>query len=151
MDLEAQELLTSLAVTSPNGRGYALEHGQIKYQGRIWIGANLALCSKLTSNFHETMIGEHSGILATYHCIKKLYSLKMWLNYMAYRVPLCLIGIKCSQAHSGVSSFKQLALNCTTTQLIIHKPAGKRKGSTSVWKCTFIVSFIIVLRNGSLG
>lgn len=33
LDPEAQSLLTSLAVTSSDGKGYALEHGVIKYHG----------------------------------------------------------------------------------------------------------------------
>lgn len=77
MDLDAQKLLTSLAVSSPNNQGYSLEHGIIKYHGRMWIGANLALRTKLISNFHATAIGGHSGILATYHRVKKLF---YWLG-----------------------------------------------------------------------
>lgn len=73
MDLAAQQLLTSLAVSSPDTNRYSLEHGLIKYHSHLWIGANLALQTKLISNFHATPIEGHSGILATYHRVKKLF------------------------------------------------------------------------------
>lgn len=72
-DTKAQQLLISLNVKSPDGNGYTLEHGLIKYFGRIWIGANSSLRTKLNSNLHGTAIGGHSGILATYQRIKKLF------------------------------------------------------------------------------
>lgn len=66
MDLAAQQLLTSLVVLNSDKQGYTLEHGLIKYQGHVWIGANSVLQTKLITAFHDTTVGRHSGIRATY-------------------------------------------------------------------------------------
>lgn len=95
MDPEAQTLITSLAIKSPDSKGYSLEHGLIKYQGRIWIGTNQALRTKLISNFHATPVGGHSGILATYHRIKKLFYWNGMKNGVEEFVKQCQI---CHQA-----------------------------------------------------
>jgi hypothetical protein len=73
LDPHAQALLTELAVCSPNDKGYALEQGLIKYQGRVYIGAHLALQTKLISNLHDSAAGGHSGIHATYLRVRKLF------------------------------------------------------------------------------
>ena len=39
-DAEAQQLLTELAVSSPNSKGYSLKDGIIRYNGRVWLGHN---------------------------------------------------------------------------------------------------------------
>jgi hypothetical protein len=62
----AQQLLTELAVTSPNSAGYSLDAGLIRYKNQIWIGHNSALQTKLIAAFHSSAIGGHSGTKATY-------------------------------------------------------------------------------------
>ena len=74
-DIEAQTLLAQLAITSPDERGYTLNQGLIRYKGRLWIGANSALQTKLISALHYSPIGGHSGATTTYHRVKKLF---MW-------------------------------------------------------------------------
>jgi len=66
-------LLQELAIHSPNGRGYSLENGIIKYHDRMVIGENLALQTKLIAALHNSAIGGHSGMQATYKRIKPLY------------------------------------------------------------------------------
>jgi hypothetical protein len=73
-DAKAQEMLARLAVQSPDEDGYTLHHGLIRYHGRLWIGANTALQTKLISAFHQSAVGGHSGVTATYHRVKKLFS-----------------------------------------------------------------------------
>lgn len=92
MDLGAQELLTRLSVTSPDDQGFALEHGLIKYKNRVWIGSNTALQTKLISALHDSAIGGHSGIQATYHRIKKLFywpGLKVAVDSFIKQCPVC--------------------------------------------------------------
>lgn len=72
-DAVAQELLTSLAVHSPNDQGFTLEQGLIKYKNRVWIAHNSSLQTKLINAFHASAIGGHSGIKATYHRLKQLF------------------------------------------------------------------------------
>jgi hypothetical protein len=72
-DPELTSLLQQLAIYSPYAKGYSLEHGIIKYKGRMVIGDNLALQTKLISQLHDTPVGGHSGIQATYQRVKKLF------------------------------------------------------------------------------
>ena len=72
-DTVATQLLQELAIQSPNAKGYALKKGLITYKGRMYIGANLALQTKLIAAHHDTAVGGHSGIQATYHRLKQLY------------------------------------------------------------------------------
>ena len=39
-DTEAKQLLTKLALSSQNDKGYTLVDGIIKYKGRVWVGNN---------------------------------------------------------------------------------------------------------------
>lgn len=73
VDSFAQQLLTELAVGQPNAQGYTLTGGLIRKKGRIWIGANSSLQTKLIAAFHSSAIGGHSGVQATYQRVKKLF------------------------------------------------------------------------------
>jgi hypothetical protein len=73
-DPDAQRRLTELAVASPDEHGYSLHQGLIQYQGRVWLGANSALQTKLISAFHTSAIGGHSGVQATYQRLKRLFA-----------------------------------------------------------------------------
>ncbi|WVZ64260.1 hypothetical protein U9M48_013810 [Paspalum notatum var. saurae] len=75
-DGKAQILLSQLAVTTPNAEGYSLDQGLIKYKGKIWIGHNSALQTKIIAAMHSTPIGGHSGINTTYYRVKKLFAWK---------------------------------------------------------------------------
>jgi hypothetical protein len=56
-DPQMTTLLQQLTIQSPDPKGFALEHGLIKYKGRIVIGDNLALQTKLISQLHDTPVG----------------------------------------------------------------------------------------------
>lgn len=75
-DDNAQHLLTKLAVKSPDERGYSLEEGLIKVDNKLWVANNSALQTKIIAAFHSSPIGGHSGVLATYQRIKKLFHWK---------------------------------------------------------------------------
>lgn len=68
----AQALL-QLAISAIHPDNYVLKDGVITQAGRIWIGANAALKTKLISAFHASAIGGHSGIQATFQRVKKLF------------------------------------------------------------------------------
>jgi hypothetical protein len=59
---------------SPDEHGYNLSHGLIRFNGRIWIGANSAIQTKLIVAIYASAIGGHSGVQATYHCLKRLFT-----------------------------------------------------------------------------
>jgi hypothetical protein len=65
-DAHVTALMQELTVQSPNEKGYALHQGLITYKGRLFIGDNLALQTKLISSLHDIAIGGHSGIHASY-------------------------------------------------------------------------------------
>jgi hypothetical protein len=50
-----------------------LDKGLIRKDNLIWIGNNSALKTKIIVAFHSSAIGEHSGVNATYHRLKKLF------------------------------------------------------------------------------
>jgi hypothetical protein len=75
-DPHAQDLLTRLAIHSPDEKGYYLHQGMIRKKNRVWIASNSALQTKLIAAFHSTAIGGHSGIKATYNKLKQLFQWK---------------------------------------------------------------------------
>ncbi|WVZ52822.1 hypothetical protein U9M48_003843 [Paspalum notatum var. saurae] len=73
-DTLAQKLLTRLAISSSDASGYTLEQGIIKKQGRIWIGHNSALQTRIIVALHASAMGGHSGVNATYQRLKQYFS-----------------------------------------------------------------------------
>jgi hypothetical protein len=73
-DAMAQVKLHALAVHSPDSQGFELHQGLIKVHGKVWVGANSALQTKLINVFHNSAVGGHSGVLPTYKCLKQLFS-----------------------------------------------------------------------------
>lgn len=60
-DARAQELLSQLAVHSPNEQGYNLQQGVIRCKGRIWVGNNSVIQTKIIATLHSSAVGGHSG------------------------------------------------------------------------------------------
>jgi len=75
-DSQAQTLLAQLVVQSPNASGYSLKDGLIRHQGKLWMGQNSALQTKIIAAFHSSPIGGHSGVYATYQRIKQSFTWK---------------------------------------------------------------------------
>jgi hypothetical protein len=65
-DTHMTALLEQLTIKSSNEQGYSLVQGLIRYKGRLVLGENLALQTKLLSTMHNSAFGGHSGIQATY-------------------------------------------------------------------------------------
>ena len=72
-DAAAQQLLTELAVHSPNNQGFTLDRGLIRFKGKLWVANNSAMQTKIIAAFHSSAIGGHSGVQATYHRVKRLF------------------------------------------------------------------------------
>lgn len=99
IDSEAQELLQKLAVTPEADPDFTLQKGLLRHQGRIWIGANSALQTKIIEAFHASPIGCHSGMQATYQRIKNLFhwsGLKQAVMKFVQRCQVCQQA-KCEQ------------------------------------------------------
>ena len=73
VDPNAQIMLQKLAVDSKACPGFQLQEGLIKQEGKIWVGANYGLQTKLIQA-HASPVGGHSGVLLTYHRVKQLFS-----------------------------------------------------------------------------
>jgi hypothetical protein len=127
-DPQMTTLLQQLTIQSPDPKGFALEHGLIKYKGRIVIGDNLALQTKLISQLHDTPVGGHSGIHATYQRIKKIFLL-VWPQIG--RGYLCL---STSQACSHQASWLVTA-SSTTTRTVARYNHGLYRRATSFGQC----------------
>jgi hypothetical protein len=70
----AQKRLQALAVLSPDTEGFELVEGLIKLRGRIWIGENSAIQTRIIHALHSSAVGGHSGIQATYQRVKRLFA-----------------------------------------------------------------------------
>lgn len=95
VDFQAQQVLQELAITSPNEHGFELVGGLIKHNGRIWIGANSALQTKIISTFHCSAIGGHSGVQATFKRVHKLFTWPQLRTSVQEFVQQCVV---CQQA-----------------------------------------------------
>jgi hypothetical protein len=60
-------------VNCPGENGYSLHQGVIRKDQQIWVGENLALRTKINVALHDASLGSHSGIIATYHRVKKIF------------------------------------------------------------------------------
>lgn len=75
-DLQAQQLLSRLAISSPDTQGFSLDKGLIRHHNKVWIGQNSALQTKIIAAFHSSALGGHSGTAATYFRLKKHFAWK---------------------------------------------------------------------------
>ena len=96
----AQELLTQLALQSPNDQGFNLQQGIIRYKGRIWMGNNSIVQTKLIVALHSSAVGGHSGQHATYHRIKKLFCWKGLKQDVENFIRQCQICQQAKHMHS---------------------------------------------------
>lgn len=94
-DADAKALLTELAVSSTNDKGYSLLNGVIRFHGRIWVGNNKLAQQHVIQALHSSGLGGHSGIQATYHRIKALFAWPKMKETIATYVQGCSI---CQQA-----------------------------------------------------
>ena len=91
-DSQAQQLLAQLALNSLDDRGYSLDNAVIRKHNLIWVGQNSALQTKLISALHSSAVGGHSGVNATYHRLKKLFTwtgMKMDVDNFVKQCNIC--------------------------------------------------------------
>jgi len=99
-DQQAQQLLQQLAVSSPNEQGFSLDRGLIWLKGKVWIGQNSALQTKLIAFSHSSAIGGHSGIAGTYQRLKQFFAWKgMKMDVESY-IKQCSICQQAKHSHT---------------------------------------------------
>ncbi|CAD6242088.1 unnamed protein product [Miscanthus lutarioriparius] len=76
-DDQAKQLIMELAVSPKAHPDYTLKEGVLRYKGRVWVGNNTTAQQHILIAMHDSGIGGHSGISATYARIKQLFA---WPN-----------------------------------------------------------------------
>jgi hypothetical protein len=97
-DLQAQQLLSKLALSADDVPHYSLDGGLIKFKNRIWLGTNSVLHIKVLQALYGSAIGGHSGIPVTYRRVKQLFAWLGLKRYVQEFVSSCQI---CQQAKAG--------------------------------------------------
>ena len=70
-DAEVQQILQSIAGGSDAPGKFSLQNGLLLYKGRIFLGRNCSLKTKVLSLVHDSPLGGHSGYLKTFHRAKR--------------------------------------------------------------------------------
>lgn len=70
-DPDSSKLLQKLAQDVQQDPKFSITEGIIKFKNRLYIGAATELRYTLLHTFHNSVIGGHSGIRATYHKLKR--------------------------------------------------------------------------------
>lgn len=72
-DTQAKELLSQIALGQKKDH-VTVVNGVIRYKGRIYLGNNTVLQTKILQTFHEGAMGGHFGFPVTYRRIKSMFS-----------------------------------------------------------------------------
>jgi hypothetical protein len=88
-DPASKKLLQALSVSPASHPQYSLDNGIIRFKGRIWVGDNPTLQSKILAALHDSTIGGHSGFPVTYGRIKKLFAWKGLKTSVRNYVAVC--------------------------------------------------------------
>jgi hypothetical protein len=63
----------------------------IQKGNQIWVAQNSALKTKIIAALHDSIVGGHSGSLATYHRVKRLFWWKGLKTDVKLFVQQCLV------------------------------------------------------------
>jgi hypothetical protein len=76
-DVQARKLIEDLSVSGSNEKGYTLRDGILRLHDRIWVGNNTLAQNHILQALHNSGVGGHSGVQATYHRVKQYFA---WPN-----------------------------------------------------------------------
>lgn len=92
-DAKTTELLQKFLITPPDANSeYSLTAGVLRYKGRLVLGHDDKLKAKLISALHQSALGGHSGMKATYQRVKKLFywsGMKKDIELLVSQCPIC--------------------------------------------------------------
>lgn len=71
VDAEVQQILQSIVGSSEATGKFSLQNGLLLYKGKIYLGRNCSLKSKVLSLAHDSPLGGHSSYLKTFHRAKR--------------------------------------------------------------------------------
>ena len=106
-DKEAQALLARLALVSPDDHGFSLDKGVIRKQGKIWVGHNSAVQTRIIAAMHSSPVGGHSGQKATYHRVNNLFAWKGLKGDVVNFVQQCGICQQAKHSHTHPAGLLQ--------------------------------------------
>lgn len=89
-DETAGNLLSSLEIGNLHDN-FTLHNGIIRYKGRIWLGNNTQLQSKVLMALHTSPIGGHSGFPVTYRKVKSHFAWPLLKKLVKNFVASCQI------------------------------------------------------------
>ena len=85
-------MLSQLAVSPSSLPNYTLTNGIIRFKGKIWLGSNAELHSKVFAALHSSALGGHSGAPATLQRISSMFywpSMKFDVLSMVQQCTIC--------------------------------------------------------------
>jgi hypothetical protein len=91
-DKQAQDLISKLSVQPSVVPHFSLVNGVILFNNRIWLSKTSSLQPKLMAAFHNSAVGCHSGIPATYHKMKQYFywpGMKAAIQSFVKQCPVC--------------------------------------------------------------
>jgi hypothetical protein len=92
-DDHTKEMVQKFLITPPdNNFNYPFTAGVLRYEGRLALGKDTAMQTKLIASLHHSSIGGHSRIRATYQRVKKLFywpGLKQDVQNYVTACPIC--------------------------------------------------------------
>lgn len=94
-DPQAEQLLTELSIASDSTQDFSLHEGVIRFKGKVWIGNNLLAQNHILHALHNSGLGGHSGIHATYQRVKSLFYWPKMCQTVAEFIQACQV---CQQA-----------------------------------------------------
>jgi hypothetical protein len=73
-DDHSKKLLTELSLSSDKVKDYTLMDGVIRFRGRVWVGNNKLAQQHILVALHDSGLGGHSVMAATYQRVKQLFA-----------------------------------------------------------------------------
>lgn len=101
-DPVAQTLLAQLAVSNSDAQGYSLDKGIIRLNGKIWVGQNSALQTKIIASLHSSPVGGHSGQKASFHRVHNLFAWKGLKQDVISFVAQCAVCQQAKHTHTHI-------------------------------------------------
>jgi hypothetical protein len=106
-DPNTKQLLTELCVTGSNSKGFTLTDGLIRFKGTIWLGNHKEAHQDVILALHDSGIGGHSGVKATYHKIRNLFAWPGMRKDIEQYVADCAICKKAKAEHCKLPGLLQ--------------------------------------------
>lgn len=91
-DDQARQILMELAVAPDSNPDYKLQNGILRYKGRVWVGKNETAQNHILVALHDSALGGHSGVSATYARVKQLFAwpgLKQFVQEFVKHCQIC--------------------------------------------------------------